>query len=202
LSFYDLSGQTFVCLTVNMRNYIHWWRKLDPPWNAFSKYLINFTWNDMFYGNCWQKFTVKFYKSRVDPFSKKSSPWKSWPCPKHFIFWIGENNSFSNDAYLQDHSSSIRFSLWCSNSWFIPINRALLGQILLTASRLDSLLRKYDCRKNHEKNLEVITKSNLVQSKMILATTYSLFTGHKLCIRLSTWAFQIGVKGLAHGVQL
>jgi hypothetical protein len=38
--------------------------------------------------------------------------------------------------YLLDHSSNVWLSLWWSISWVIPMSNALLGQILLTASRV------------------------------------------------------------------
>ena len=115
-------------------------------------------------------------------------------------------------TYLIDHSANIWFSLWCSKKCLIPINRALLGRILLIASRdcknetlvscwgtyyyppqetLDSLLRKSDLETSRQ-ILRSTWKITSLRVKWVLKA--SPCSEHEVRVRLSTYLTAFAIQ--------
>ena len=115
-------------------------------------------------------------------------------------------------THLIDHSANIWFSLWCSKKCLIPINRALLGRILLIASRdcknetlvscwgtyyyppqetLDSLLRKSDLETSRQ-ILRSTWKITSLRVKWVLKA--SPCSEHEVRVRLSTYLTAFAIQ--------
>lgn len=80
--------------------------------------------------------------------------------------WIKESDRDHN-SYLSDHSVRNLLSLWWSNWWVIPINKACFGQILFTASRVckhySSQTRTFGYKKCRS---FIVQKTNLWEAKV------------------------------------